>query len=134
MNATAIQHEGTGFSRDERSMLAKQITTLFDHWNLDSSRAAGMLGLADDNRTTMSGYRNGKPLGNSRDQLDRAGNLLAIHKNLRLLFPKNRDICYGWMTMPNKAFDGRTPVDTVIEYGFSGLLMVRGYLDRARGQ
>jgi hypothetical protein len=36
------------------------------------------------------------------------------------------------MSTRNKAFDNLTPVEIVKEYGFAGLLMVRGYLDRAR--
>ena len=31
------------------------------------------------------------------------------------------------------AFNNLTPVEVVKEWGFAGLLMVRGYLDRARG-
>jgi hypothetical protein len=37
------------------------------------------------------------------------------------------------MMSRNKAFDHLTPVEFVKERGFSGLLMVRGYLDLARG-
>ncbi len=66
----------------------------------------------------------GKPIGTSRDQYERVG---------RLLFPKDRDLAYRWMSTRNKAFDNLTPVEVVKEWGFAGLLMVRGYLDRARG-
>ena len=61
------------------------------------------------------------------------GHLLGIHKNLRLLFPQNRDLAYHWMSTRNKAFDNLTPVDIVKEWGCAGLLMVRADLDRARG-
>ena len=84
-------------------------------------------------RAALSNYRSGKPIGTSRDQYERVGHLLGIHKNLRLLFPQNRDLAYRWMTTRNKAFDNLTPVDVVKEWCFAGLLMVRGYLDRARG-
>ncbi len=70
----------------------------------------------------------------SRDANERAGHLLAIHKNLRLLFPHNRDLAYRWMSTRNQAFEGRTPVDVVRDFGFAGILMVRSYLDRMRGQ
>ncbi|MBU2719762.1 DUF2384 domain-containing protein, partial [Acidithiobacillus ferridurans] len=55
-------------------------------------------------------------------------------KNLRLLFPHDRDLAYQWMTTRNRAFDHRTPVEVVREWGFTGLLMVRAYLDHARGE
>jgi hypothetical protein len=37
------------------------------------------------------------------------------------------------MSTRNKAFENLTPVDVIKEFGFSGVLMVRAYLDRARG-
>ncbi len=85
------------------------------------------------NRATLSNCRDGKPIDNSRDQYGRVGHLLGIHKNLRLLFPQNRDLACRWITARNKASENLTPVEVVNEWGFAGLLMLRSYLDRARG-
>jgi len=84
---------------------------------VDRPTAASLVGLSEGNR---SGYSKGKPLRNNRYLLDRAGTLLAIHKNLPLLFPRNRVLCCAWITNPNRACDGQTQVN-----------FVRGYLDRA---
>jgi uncharacterized protein (DUF2384 family) len=118
---------------DDRGALARMLTTLLDHWRLDTEDQAMLLGLAPGNRAALARYRRGEPIGSSRDQFERCGHLLAIHKNLRLLFPQNRDLAYRWMSTPNRAFEQRTPVQVVREWGFAGLLMVRAYLDRARG-
>lgn len=120
-------------SRD-RSALARMVTRLFEHWRLGSEDQLSMLGLSTANRAALSRYRKGKPLATSRDMLDRAGNLLAIHKNLRLLFPHDLDLAYAWIRTRNQAFDGRTPVEVIRAWGFVGLLTVRAYLDRARGK
>ena len=88
-----------------------------------------MLGIASSNSAALPNYRRGKPIGTSRDQYERVGHLLGIHKNLRLLFPQNRDLAYRWMSTRNKAFDNLTPVEVVKERGFAGLLMVRAYLE-----
>ena len=117
----------------DRGALAKMVMTLLDHWKLSTEDQAALLGLASSNRAALANYRSGKPIGTSRYQYERVGHLLGIHKNLRLLFPQNRELAYGWMTARNKAFDHLTPVEVVKEWGFAGLLMVRGYLDRARG-
>ncbi|MBU2807916.1 DUF2384 domain-containing protein [Acidithiobacillus ferrooxidans F221] len=117
----------------DRSVLAKMLMKVFDLWMVVNEDQLALLGLAADNRAALSRYRKGEPLGANRDLLERAGHLLAIHKNLRLLFPHDRDLAYQWMTTRNRAFDHRTPVEVVREWGFSGLLMVRAYLDRARG-
>ena len=118
---------------EDRGALAKMVMTLLDHWKLPTDDQAALLGLATNNRSALMRYRKGEAIGTSRDQYERVGHLLGIHKNLRLLFPQNRDLAYRWMSTRNRAFDNLTPVDVVREWGFSGLLMVRAYLDRARG-
>jgi len=117
----------------DRGALARMVMTLLDHWKLSTEDQAALLGIAAGNRAALTRYRKGEPIGNSRDQYERVGHLLGIHKNLRLLFPQNRELAYRWMSTRNKAFDNRTPVEVVKEWGFAGLLMVRAYLDRARG-
>lgn len=108
------------------------VMTLMDHWQLDTEDQAALLGLASGNRAALARHRKGEPIGSSRDPFERVGHLLGIHKNLRLLFPHNRDLAYRWMTTRNKAFEQRTPVELIREWGFAGLLAVRAYLDRAR--
>jgi hypothetical protein len=120
-------------STEDRGSLAKMVMKLLDHWDLSTEDQAALLGIASTNRAALSKYRKGSPIGTNRDQYERVGHLLGIHKNLRLLFPHNRDLAYRWMNTRNKAFDNLTPVEVVRNWGFAGLLMVRAYLDRARG-
>ena len=79
----------------DRGALAKMVMTLLDHWQLSTEDQAALLGIAGSNRAALSNYRNGKPIGTSRDQYERVGHLLGIHKNLRLLFPQNQDLEIG---------------------------------------
>ena len=120
-------------TEQDRGALAKMTMTLFVRWSIPTEDQAVLLGLASSNRAALGRYRKGEAIGTSRDQYERVGHLLGIHKNLRLLFPQNRDLVYRWMTTRNRAFDNLTPVETIKEWGFAGLLMVRAYLDRARG-
>jgi len=117
-----------------RGALARMVTKAFELWQLGSDDQLAMLGLSTGNRAALSRYRRGEPLAASRDLLERAGHILAIHKNLRLIFPQDRDLAYAWMTRRNRVFEGRTPMEVIREWGFAGLLMVRAYLDRSRGQ
>lgn len=119
---------------EDKSALARMTMKLLDRWQLSTDDQAALLGLAPRNRSALSRYRKGEPIGSNRDQFERVGHLLGIHKNLRLLFPQNTDLAYAWMTARNKAFENLTPVEVIKTYGFAGLLMVRAYLDRARGQ
>lgn len=118
---------------EDRGAIARMVMKLFEHWQLTTEEQVALLGLAGNNRAALARYRKGEAIGTSRDQYERVGHLLGIHKNLRLLFPHNRDLAYQWMSTRNRAFDNRTPVEVISEWGFAGLLMVRTYLDRARG-
>jgi len=59
---------------------------------------------------------------------------LATTSRASLLFPYDRDLAYSWVTCPNRAFNGKSPLDVMLEYRFAGLLRVRAYLDFARGR
>ena len=120
--------------KSARSELAKMVMTLFSHWQLSTEDQLALLGLSTSNRGALTRYRKGEALAPNRDLLERAGMLLGIHKSLRLLFPHNRELAYAWMNQRNKAFNGMTPVEAIKEWGFTSLLMVRAYLDKARGQ
>lgn len=123
----------TSTKSKERSALARMVMHVFRRWRLSNEEQFSMLGLTPSNQAVLNRYRRGKPLGSNRDLLDRAGHIIAIHKSLRLIFPQNRDAAYSWMTRRNLAFKGITPVELVKNYGFTGLLMVRAYLDRQCG-
>lgn len=117
----------------DRGRIGKMLMTLFDHWQLPTSEQLSLLGLSKDNRAALSNYRQGRPLANDRDKLERAGILLGIHKALRLLFPHDRELAYAWMRQPNRAFHGLTPVQLIDQQGMIGMYMVRAYLDQQRG-
>jgi hypothetical protein len=127
-HATVDLHE-----RGARTHLSRLVTRLFDHWGLRPSEQAGVLGLSPSNRASIARYRNGEPLADNRDLLDRVGALLGIHKTLRIIFPRDRDLAYRWMTTFNRRLAAR-PLDIVLERGFEGLLAVRRYLELERGR
>lgn len=127
--ANAPNHLNTA----DRSALARMVMRLMDLWVLDPEQQADLLDVRAKSLATLVRYRTGSPISPDRDQLDRVRHLIGIHNNLRLLFPQNRDLAYRWMTTSNKAFEGFKPVEVVQKWGFTGLLMVHTYLDRAIG-
>lgn len=129
--AMTVSFKESQLDTEDRGVLAKMVMKLFDHWNLSTEEQADLLGLAPSNRAALTRYRKGEPVGTSRDQYERVGHLLVIHRNLRALFPENRELAYRWMSLGNRAFDNQTPVNVIRERGFAGLLMVRSLLDRA---
>ncbi len=113
--------------------IARVLLQAFDHWGVSKVDQLALLGLNPRNQSTLKRMRDGGGISTRRDALERSAHLLAIHKQLRTLFPHNRDVAYGWMTIPNKAFNGISPINLIRDFGFTGLLMVRGYLDKTAG-
>lgn len=119
----------------ERAGVARAVARLFDEqWRLSSSDALMLLGLNEQSRTTLERYRDGKPIGQNRDLLERVSHLLGIHKSLRLLYPENPEMRRSWIGLPNAAFGGKRPLDIARTYGLPGLLMIRAHLDGRRGR
>ncbi|MAA75914.1 MAG: hypothetical protein CMN28_14530 [Salinisphaeraceae bacterium] len=129
----AAQARPDPFSADSRSAMAKMVMNLFDHWQIDSRSQCRLLGLGPDSRGSLARYRRGEPIAPNEDMVDRAGHLLAIHKNLRILYPENREVAYAWMTHENQRF-APTPLSFILDNGFEGLACVRRYLDARRGR
>lgn len=132
MSAIQTSTDGKKIEID-RSKITPMLLKMFELWRLTTEEKLAALGLSTVNRAALTRYKSGEAISASRDMLDRAGNLLAIHKDLRLLFPSNPELAYAWMKTKNRALHGNTPIETIAEMGFSGLLYVRSYLDRARG-
>lgn len=118
-----------------RQDLARVLTALFERWDLPTDVQLSLLGLSPESRKLLGLYRRGeRALPASRDALDRAGYLLGMHKALRLLFPENPTLRYGWVRMRNRQLDGRTPLEVMLEEGLVGLARIARFLDFQRGQ
>jgi hypothetical protein len=121
-------------SADSRKALATLSIRLFQLWKLSTADQLELLGLSHKSRAMLSKYARGEALPATRDMYDRVGWLLAIHKALRLLYPRNEDIRYSWVNKRNAAFDNFAPLDVMKEQGIIGIARVARYLDFYRGQ
>ena len=128
-----IEQEINLHDKESRQRLTKMIMNLFDHWDLSAKDQASLLGLSTTGRTSVARYRKGSAFAESQDLLARAGHLLGIHKSLRLMFPRNIDLAYRWVTQANRRFNNTPPVE-IMKKGYEGLLAVRRYLDFERGR
>lgn len=113
----------------ERANLAKMLLRLFDLWKLDTTSRLILLGMSRTSRAMLSRYRQGEvPLSAAQDSLDRASWLLAIHQSLRILYPKNPELCYQWIHLPNAIFENNSPLNVMINEGLLGIAKVARYL------
>lgn len=116
-----------------RQGLAKLIMKLFKLWGLSTADQLDLLGLSQNSRAMLAKYSRGEALPTTRDIQDRVSWLLSIHKALRLLYPRNPEIRYSWVSRRNAAFGNLTPLAVMKEQGIIGIARVSRYLDFYRG-
>lgn len=119
---------------DRRRGQAQLLMRLFDHWSLSQTQAACLLDISASSRGTLKHYeKGGRGIGAGQDIQQRADYLLGIHKALRLLYPRNEEMRYGWISMRNQYFDNRTPLEVMMEQGLIGIAGVYECLNYLRG-
>lgn len=114
-------------------VLARAFWKLAHHYNLTRNEQAFLLGMKPTRRIQNLEDRKEIPL--EADKFARVGNLLGIHKNLRILFPENREVVYSWLKTKRPEFQGMSALDWIVESemdSFRRLFTVRRMLDQMR--
>ena len=105
---------------------------LFQHWGLKNDEECNLLGGVSP--AQLAKFKKGTAFISGRDTIDRVGNLLGIHKNLRILYPYNREIVYQWIKGRNLKLHNLSPLDIMLEHGYLGIAQIRRFTDHIRGQ
>lgn len=105
---------------------------LAEIWRLTSAEAASLMGDVSE-RTWFRMKKNQWSGALSQDVLTRVSAVIGIFKGLRLLF--SEPLSDEWVRLPNKGplFQGRRPLDVMIEGGIPRMLEVRRHVDALRG-
>lgn len=96
---------------EDREALGGLLAELFDRWEIPNDERAALVGPRGEN----------------------AALLLSIHRQLRMLFPQNPRLRYGWMTASNRDFQGRSPIEYFHHAGPDSLVAILHYLECAVG-
>ena len=110
----------------------RNVIALFQHWGLKNDDECNLLGGISS--AQLAKFKRGTAFISGRDTIERVGNLLGIHKNLRILYPYNREIVYNWVKGRNLKLHNLSPLDTMLEYGYIGIAQIRRFTDHIRGQ
>jgi len=116
---------------NETATIVKAVTRAADFWELRNADAAALF---DVPLATWNRMKSGQFRGTlDRDKLMRASLIVGIFKGLRLLF--NGPLEHGWPRANNAGplYQGRTPVDFMIEGGIPAMMRVRDHIDALRG-
>ncbi|WFU62501.1 antitoxin Xre-like helix-turn-helix domain-containing protein [Bradyrhizobium brasilense] len=117
--------------RDRLSSVAlKAFVAVAQHWELSNQQAAMLLGVSG---SSWDRIKKGSRPSLNQDQLTRVSALVGAYKGLHLLFADQ--MADRWPRLQNRGplFDGRTPIDAMIEGGIPLMLDVRRYIDAVRG-
>lgn len=134
---TALADPAAALSLDEvdPGRVARVSTTAFvriaEAWRLGNETAARLL---DISPRTFARMKTGTWSGRlGRDQLMRVSAATGLYKGLHLYFSDS--LADRWVTMRNTGplFDGRAPLDAMIEGGLPAMLATRNHIDALRG-
>lgn len=109
----------------------KAVSRIMAEWGVPTAQAALLCDMSE------STWKRAKKPGFSgeltHDQMLRLSALIGIYKSLKLYF--DDPIAAKWITLANTGplFDGKRPVDTLVEFGLPYFIAVRCYLDALRG-
>ncbi len=118
----------------DRARLSEVAVKAFLHlaraWDLSNAEAAALIGVSPSSLDRMK--RGARPTL-SQDQMTRVSALIGLFKGLHLLFAD--DTADQWVRRANSGplFQGRTPIEAMIEGGIPTMLDVRRYVDAVRG-
>lgn len=106
----------------------RTVKNIFAEWDISDSEAAKILGLELRKYGEYCDNPEAAPL--DAQLLQRLSYVLGIFKALRMLY-KDRAIGKGWVRRGNfsPAFNGKSPLEVILERGVSGLRTTRRYLE-----
>lgn len=131
LSRTSSTPELARITASEAEAAARAAPRLFKRWQIPDAAARKILGgLGAD---TYAHWKVGKIGRIGPHRAARLSLLMGIHTGLRLFF-KDPERGYAWVTKPNEAFGGKSPVEVMAHRDMSGLAHVHGYLIAERNR
>lgn len=122
-------------SADQLRAASKAFWSIVEHYKFSREEQSVLLGV-NYNRDRLNQLQKERQIPESDDSVLRVSILVGIHKNLRLLFPYNRDLVYKWMKVKNDDFGGISPMEYIksaqLGEGLNRIAAVRRRLDFIR--
>lgn len=115
-------------------VLGKAFWNLATHYQLTQKDAAILLGIKE-NRTRLTQLKKNNEIPDDPDKELRVSHMIGIHKNLRVLFPHNREIVYSWFKTKRDLLGGKSAMEYIAEDPLQSLpriFSIRRLLDQIR--
>lgn len=119
----------------QKSALGKAFWEIVKLYKFTNAEVELLLGKGFS-RTTLSHWKKERKLpAEDNDMIMRMIHLVAIHRNLRLIFPKNNEVVYKWFKTPQIHFYEKSALNILQESGMQSLMAlisIRNFLDNLR--
>jgi hypothetical protein len=115
-------------------VLGNAFWKIAEHYSLTHKEVALLLGIKE-NRQRLAALKKNSEIPEDPDKLLRVSHLVSIHKNLRILFPQNREVVYAWLKTKRDLFHGKSALEFIAEdplQSMTRLFTVRRLLDQLR--
>ena len=112
---------------EARKALAEGVMALLFRWGLEDRDQLVLLGLS--NPDDLERYRQGEPLPESKELLERVGHLFAIDRTFQKSFRSVPGFRDWWMRTAAPGLGYHSPLEVVRRRGLEGLRSVRQYLE-----
>lgn len=121
---------------DVHRILGKAFWKLTERYKLTQKDIAILLGLNPEYHQRVKNLQRKKEIPKDPDKELRVSHLIGIHKNLRILFPQNREIVYSWFKTKRDLLGGKSAMEYIAEGPAQGslprLYSIRRLLDQIR--
>lgn len=118
-------------THEQRLELTRGILNMLEDWEVSASDQLILLGLEGIPSRELRRMREERAFPDEPNLMIRIEHLISIADALRTTFPFSRHMGRLWMHKPNRKFRQRSPLDTMIQDGMTGLISVRSHLDCA---
>ncbi len=119
-------------SNEERLALTHAVMSILNHWQVSAADQIAILNLPKETRPrSLKRYCEETPFPDITEVIERAEHILGIAEALRTSFPHNIGMGAIWMNTPHRRFQQRSPLATILEEGYNGLIAVRSHVDCA---
>jgi len=117
-------------SQQQRIESTREVLQLLSAWGVDREHQLLLLGLPSDTRPrVVQRFLQGEPLPPDAKVQARVECLLQVDAALVSLFPHNPVMANLWVSTQSPQFDGRAPLDMMLEQGLPAMQSLLSQLD-----
>lgn len=116
-------------------VLGQAFWNIVEKYSLSQKEAAILLGVKPNNRQRLGSLRQERKIPDDPDKILRVSHLIGIHKNLRILFPQNRELVYSWFKTKRSLLEGLSAMEYIASEPLQSLpriFSIRRLLDQIR--